>query len=162
MKVALANDYQFAHNIISLASKLYSDKRLKSKNQCFCSKIWSITKWPLSNLKCSNAFEIWYLNENKLIWDIWGHIGLKQPRNHKFKIDWAQAFSAEPDLNQNIDFISSRRCFVCTNNDSWIYYRSFAVLHVSVVIIQLKWQQFKKICISVIAPCIIIFVWLSL
>ena len=109
MEVALGLvcDYQFAHNIILLASKLYSDKRLKSKNQCFCSKIWSITKWPLSNLKCSNAFEIWYLNENKLIWDIWGHIGLKQPRNHKFKIDWAQAFSAEPDLNQNIDFISS-------------------------------------------------------
>ena len=125
-----------------------------SKYQCFCSKIWSIEKWPLSNLKCSNAFEIWYLNENELIWDIWGLIGLKQPQNNKSEIGWAQAFSAKPILNQYIDFISSRRGFNCSYNESLVNFHSFAVLHVSVVFTQLEWQQFEKICISVIAPCI--------
>ena len=78
--------------------------QVKVQKYCFCSKIWSNAKWPLSNRKSSNAFEIWYLSENELIWDFWGHIGLKQPRNHKFKFGWARAKSTRPHINQPVDF----------------------------------------------------------
>ena len=89
IEVTLVHDHQFAHNTISLTSNLYWGQRLISINPCLCSKIWSMTKWPLCSLKCQNAIAIWYLNENELICDFRGHIGLKQPRNYKFKFGWA-------------------------------------------------------------------------
>ena len=36
----------------------------------------------LSNI---TLLAIWYLNDNQLIWDIWGHYGLKVPRNLKLE-----------------------------------------------------------------------------
>ena len=67
-------------------SPLYFNTSLKTVLKlevilAFWSKIWSKVKWPLSNLKCKNAISIWYLSENELIWGIWSHIDLKQPRN---------------------------------------------------------------------------------
>ena len=56
--------------------------------------------------------------ENELLWDFWGHIGLKQPRNHKFEIGYAQAESAKPHLNQYVNFISSRSFFTYANSES--------------------------------------------
>ena len=85
MEVALVKDYQFAQNIISLASNLYWGQRLQCKIQSHRSKIRPKTKWPLSNLKFQNVIRIWYFNQNKLIWDFRGHIGLKLPQNSKFK-----------------------------------------------------------------------------
>ena len=43
---------------------------------------------------------------------------------------------------------------IVKNNESWVNYSSIAVLHVSVAFIHQTWQQYEKICISVIAPCI--------
>ena len=59
-----------------------------------------------------------YLNENELMIYFWGHIGLKQPRNNKFKIDWAQAFSTYPHLKQPVHFISNRSFKMHTNSES--------------------------------------------
>ena len=82
------------------------------------SKIRSMVKWPLRGLRSINTIEIWYLNENELISDFWGHIVLKQPRNHKFEIGYAQAKSAKLQLNQYADFFSSRSFVTCTNSKS--------------------------------------------
>ena len=45
-------------------------------------------------------------------------IGLKQPRNNKFKIDWAQAFSTYPHLKQPVHFISDHSFKMHTNSES--------------------------------------------
>ena len=118
MEVALVNDYQFAHNVIWLASKLYWGLRSEARYHCFWSKIRSIAKWPLSNIKSSNAFEIWYLSENELIWDFWGHIGLKRPRNHKIKLGWARAKSAQSHLDRSIGFCDGWNFLTQTYSES--------------------------------------------
>ena len=75
-------------------------------------------KLPLRVLRGQNAIEIWYLNENEIIWDFWGHVGLKQPRNHKFEIGYAQVKLVKPHLNQCVDFINSHSFVICTNSES--------------------------------------------
>ena len=94
-----------------------------------------MVKWPLRGLRRKIAIEIWYLNENELIWDFWGHIGLKQPRNHKFEIGYAQAKSAKLQLNQYADFICSHSFFTCTNSESQQNSHSIPVLHESVALL---------------------------
>ena len=118
MKVTMVNDYNYAYNKTSLTSKATWGQEAKVQNPCLCSKIKSMTEWPLSNLKCQNAIAIWYFNENELICDFRGHIGLKQPRNNKFKIDWAQAFSSYPHLKQPVHFISDRSFKMHTKSES--------------------------------------------
>ena len=51
----------------------------------------------------------------------------------KFTIIWELAYlpkSTEPQLNQTVDFISSRSFLTHTNPESWQNFRSIAVLHV--------------------------------
>ena len=129
MEVTLVNDYQFAHNVISLASKLYWGQRSKPKYHCFRSEIWPIANWPLSNLICSNAVVIWCLSENELIWVSWGHIGLKQPRNYKLKLVWARAKSTQSLLDRPIDFWGRGNFLTQTYSESSQNSRLIDVLH---------------------------------
>ena len=133
MEVALVNDYQFAHNAILLASKLYWGQRSKPKYHCFRSEIWPIANWPLSNLICSNAVVIWCLSENELIWVSWGHIGLKEPRNYKLKLGWAQAKSTQSHLDRSIDFCGSRNFLTQTYSESSQNSHLIDVLHYPIV-----------------------------
>ena len=61
---------------------------------CFCSKIRSIAKMPISRLRGKNTIAIWYFNKNELIWDFGGHTGLKQPQNLKLDFKSARVKSA--------------------------------------------------------------------
>ena len=113
------NDNVFTKKLIfatyigmSTGSAIQIDRLLKK------SKIMSMVKWPLRGLRRKSAVEIWYLNENEVIWDILGHIGPKQPRNYKFEIGYAQAKSAKPHWKQYVDFINSCSFFTCTNSES--------------------------------------------
>ena len=104
MKVAMANDYQFAHNTISLASKMYWGQRSKSSNPRFWSKFRAMEKWLLRDLRQENTIAVWYLNQNERINDFWHHCGLQQPQNIMFKFRWARAKSTQSSLNRSVDF----------------------------------------------------------
>ena len=119
MKVALTNGNQFAHNMISLASKLYWGKRTKSSNPCFWSKFWSMAKWPLRNLRQENAIKIWYLNENEQIIAFWHHFGLQQPHNNMFKLGWARAKSTQSRLNRSVDLFGGLSAKNGAESECW-------------------------------------------
>ena len=71
----------------------------KVLNPWLWSEIRSMGKWPLSDLKIQNAILVWYLNENGLIWDIWGHFSLKSSQNHKLNFECARAKSTKSWLD---------------------------------------------------------------
>ena len=81
MEVDMANDYQFAHNIISLTSKKSLGNRLICIDPCYRSKIRSLVKRPQNSLIQKIAIDTWYLNENELIWEVLGHNDLEWPQN---------------------------------------------------------------------------------
>ena len=64
MKVTLVYVYQFAHNKVSLASKLPRGPRPMFGIPCFLSKIKSMAKQPLSHQSFENTIAIWYLDDN--------------------------------------------------------------------------------------------------
>ena len=108
MEVTMVNYNHYAHDTISLTSKDIWGQRLNRK-------IKSLAKWPLTSLKWQNQIAIWYFNENEVIWNYGGHIGLKQPRNYKFNFGWAWAKSTLPHLNKSVDFTSNRSIKKHTN-----------------------------------------------
>ena len=118
MEVTMVYNYQFAGNIISLASKLYWGRRLMHKNPCFCSKIRSMVKLPPSRLKWKNAIAIWYFNKIGLIWDFGGHTGLKQPQNLKLDFKSARSNSANSCLTRSVNFISGHSFKIRTYSES--------------------------------------------
>ena len=68
-----------------------------------------------------NTIEMQYLNENNLISDFWGHIGLKQPQNWKLYFKSAQAFSAQSRLNRYIAFCGGLIYKIWTYSESYQY-----------------------------------------
>ena len=64
MKVTLVYDHQFAHNKVSLASKLPRGQRPMLGIPCILSKIKSMAKQPLSHQSFGNTIAIWYLDDN--------------------------------------------------------------------------------------------------
>ena len=108
MEPTLVNYNQFDHQYD--LPKLKTLLRIEVK-VCFLSKIRSDSNWPLSSLTSQskqNQIEIWYLNDNELIWDFWCLIGPKQPRNYKFELGWVQAKSTQSYLDRFIDFCHGR------------------------------------------------------
>ena len=89
-----------------------------------------MTSWPGRKIWFKNAFAMWYLSENELIWEIWGHIDLKQPRNLKLDIKSAKPNSPKSCENPFVDFISSQSFLTFTNSESWQFSRFIGVLHV--------------------------------
>ena len=109
MEVSMVNDYHYAHKIIFPTSKATWGKRLQCIIHAYWSKIKPMTKWPLSSLDFQNVTLIWYFNKIKLIWDIRGHIGLKQPRICKFNFGWAWANFTLSRSNKAVDFINGNK-----------------------------------------------------
>ena len=118
MEVTLANGHYYAHNFKFLASKVSWGQRLICKFFCLYSKIRYLIWQPLKCLKWKNAIAIWYLYANELFWDFRGHIDLKQPRNYKFRLGWAQAKSTQSHLGRSIDFCGSRNFLTQTYSES--------------------------------------------
>ena len=89
-----------------------------------------MTSWPGSNIWLKNAFAMWYLNENELIWEIWGHIDLKQPQNLKIDFKSAQVKSAASCLKTSVNFISGLSFWNRTYYESSQNFPTIAVLHI--------------------------------
>ena len=130
------------YNLSNLKGEFMTEDR--GQNSRLWSKIQPMTKWPLHNLKCTNAIEIWYLSVNKLIWDIRGHSGLKQPRNCKFKFGWAQAISTDLRLKKAVDFISGLTFINRTYSESPQNSSSYDILHVHVAPLTKPWRYLKN------------------
>ena len=128
------------YNLYNLKGELRTKDR--EQNSCLWSKIQPMTKQPLNNLKCTNAIVISYLSENELIWVIWGHSGLKQPRNCKFKFGWARAVSTGLHLKRSVDFFSGLIIWNRTYSKSPQNLRSYDILHDHIALETKPWQYF--------------------
>ena len=89
-----------------------------------------MTNWPLCSLKCQNAITIQHFNENKLICNFRGHIGLKQPRNFKLDFMCAQADSTTRQKKENKVSQDNFSQFSKLSSESQENFCSIIVLHV--------------------------------